>query len=103
MTVSRRLFLTDASALGLLATLLPELAAQQTSPGQPPSEDLPHDSYDFWNGFYNSVNPYHPDYGTKAASRGPTDQLPDPAAQTQYLHYSPDKKRLRYATDIEKD
>lgn len=95
--------MADATAIGLLAAALPELIAQETSSSQTPQDDLPHDSYDFWNGFYNSVNPYHPDYGTKAATRGPTDQLPDPAAQTQYLHYSTDKKRLRYATDIEKE
>ena len=42
-------------------------------------------------------------YGKKAASRGPKDQLPDPAAETQYLHYKSDQKKLRYATDIDKD
>jgi hypothetical protein len=105
MSVSRRLFLADASVFGLLAALLPELttAQNQTSPAQESSEDLPHDSFDFWNGFYDSVNPYSSNYGSKAATRGPTDQLPDPKAQTQYLHYSATKKRLRYATDIDKD
>jgi hypothetical protein len=39
-------------------------------------------------------------YGKKSASRGPKDQLPDPAAETQYLHYKSDEKRLRYATDV---
>ncbi len=104
MSLSRRHFLADASALGMLAAILPQLAAQaSTSQGSDSTEDLPHDSYDFWNGFYDSVNPYSPDYGNKAASRGPTDQLPDPHAQTQYLHYNSEKKRLRYASDIEKD
>jgi uncharacterized membrane protein YgcG len=42
-------------------------------------------------------------YGNKSASRGPKDQLPDPAAETQYLHYKGDSKRLRYATDITKE
>ncbi|MGB7266287.1 MAG: hypothetical protein WBC92_12300, partial [Terracidiphilus sp.] len=93
--------LADASALGMLAALLPQLDAQATA-SQASTEDLPHDSYDFWNGFYDSVNPYSPDYGTQSASRGPTDQLPDPKAQTQYLQYNPDKKRIRYASDIEK-
>ena len=102
MALSRRLFLADASALGLLAAFIPELTAAQASPDQGATEDLPHDSYDFWNGFYSSVNPLSPDYGTKSATRGPTDQLPDPAAQTQYLHYNADKKTLRYATDIDK-
>jgi len=105
MSLSRRLFLADASALGMLAALLPELAAQSaTSQEQATSEeDLPHDSYSFWNGFFDSVNPYSPDYGSKAASRGPLDQLPDPKAQTQYLHFDSNAKRLRYATDIQKD
>jgi hypothetical protein len=104
MALSRRNFLADASALGMLAALLPELAAAQASTAaQAPSEELPHDSYDFWNGFFDSVNPQSQNYGNKAASRGPTDQLPDPQAQTQYLHYDTEKKRLRYATDIQKE
>ncbi len=104
MSLSRRLFLADASALGMLAALLPQLAAQETAAQAPAAtEDLPHDSYDFWNGFFDSVNPYSSDYGNKAASRGPTDQLPDPKAQTQYLHYDSERKRLRYASDIQKE
>ncbi len=116
MPVSRRLFLADASALGMITALLPQLAAAQNAAAQnstasqksaaaaaTPPEDLPHDSYSFWNGFYDSVNPYSGNYGSKAASRGPTDQLPDPAAQTQYLHYDSDNKRLRYASDIKKE
>ncbi len=104
MAVSRRLFLADASALGMIAALLPQLAAEQAqAPQAAAAEDLPHDSYSFWNGFYDSVNPYSADYGSKAASRGPTDQLPDPQAQTQYLHYNTEKKRLRYASDIQKE
>ncbi|MGA2569237.1 MAG: hypothetical protein ABSF23_01845 [Terracidiphilus sp.] len=104
MSVSRRVFLADASALGMIAALLPQLAAGQTQASEAAgTEDLPHDSYDFWNGFYDSVNPYSKNYGTKAATRGPADQLPDPKAQTQYLHYSAEKKHLRYASDIEKE
>jgi hypothetical protein len=104
MPVSRRVFLADASALGMITALLPQLAAAQAStPPAVPAEDLPHDSYSFWNGFYDSVNPYSADYGSKAASRGPTDQLPDPEAQTQYLHYDSDNKRLRYASDIRRE
>jgi hypothetical protein len=103
MTLSRRSFVTDASMLGLLAALMPQLAADQDAAPQAPTDDTPHDSYDFWNGFFDSVNPYSQNYGNKAASRGPSDQLPDPAAETQYLHYSETKKRLRYATDIGKD
>jgi hypothetical protein len=108
MSVSRRRFVTDASALGLLTALLPELAAAQTSTAQTPpaqisDDDTPHDSYDFWNGFFDSVNPYSKNYGTKTATRGPKDQLPDPDAETQYLHYKADEKKLRYATDIGRD
>lgn len=102
MSISRRNFLADASMLGLMSALLPELAAAQTESSQISAEDLPHDSYDFWNGFFDSVNPNSSTYGNKAASRGPEDQLPDPAAQTQYLHYDTNRKRLRYASDIEK-
>ena len=64
---------------------------------------MPHDSYDFWGGFFDSVNPYSQNYGNKAASRGPTDQLPDPQTQTQYLHYDSGRRRLRYATDIQRE
>lgn len=102
MSVSRRRFVADASSLGLFAALLPELAAAQAGAPQSNDEDTPHDSYSFWNGFFDSVNPYSPTYGKKSATRGPTDQLPDPAAMTQYLQYKSDEKRLRYATDIEK-
>jgi len=104
MPVSRRLFLADASALGMIAALLPQLAAAQNSSQVEASEaDAPHDSYSFWNGFFDSVNPYAADYGNKAATRGPSDQLPDPEAQTQYLHFDSENRRLRYATDIQKE
>jgi hypothetical protein len=89
--------------LGLLSALLPELAAAQAQSSEAAAEDLPHDSYGFWNGFFDSVNPYSSTYGNKAATRGPGDQLPDPAAQTQYLHYDTTNKRLRYASDIQKE
>jgi hypothetical protein len=106
MSVSRRSFIADASALGLLTALLPELAraqaAEQTSAPGGSAADTPHDSYDFWNGFFDSVNPYASNYGKKSATRGPGDQLPDPGAETQYLHYLSDQKQLRYATDIDK-
>jgi len=100
MSLSRRSFITDASFLALLTAMMPELAAAQNAAPQAPAEDTPHDSYDFWNGFFDSVNPLSPNYKNKAASRGPKDQLPDPATETQYLHYKGDSKRLRYATDI---
>lgn len=106
MSVSRRYFVMDVSALGLLAAFLPDLAAAQDAEhktAQTVAEDTPHDSYDFWNGFFDSVNPYSPNYGKKESTRGPESQLPDPAAMTQYLHYKADDKKLRYATDIGKD
>ena len=111
MTVSRRHFLADASALAMIAALVPELAAGQssapgaftTTPGAFPTEDLPHDSFSFWNGYFDSVNPYSKNYGVKAFSRGPADQLPDPQAQTQYLHYDGENRRLRYASDIRRE
>jgi hypothetical protein len=109
MATSRRNFLADASVLGMLAAFLPDLAAAQsavaaqTSSEADASADAPHDSYDFWNGFFDSVNPNAPNYGTKTATRGPADQLPDPQAQTQYLHYDTDNKRLRYASDIKRE
>jgi hypothetical protein len=103
MSLSRRAFVADASALSLLVAILPELAMGQNAAPQAASDDTPHDSYDFWNGFFDSVNPSSKTYGQKSASRGPKDQLPDPKAETQYLHYSADAKRLRYATDINKD
>ncbi len=103
MSVSRRRFVADASALGILMALMPELAAAQNAAPQAASDDTPHDSYDFWSGFFDSVNPLAPNYGQKSASRGPGDQLPDPEVETQYLHYQDSAKRLRYATDISKD
>ena len=103
MSISRRRFLTDASSLGLLVAMLPELADAQAKAVPVSPEEAPHDSYDFWNGFFDSVNPYSQDYGKKSASRGPQDQLPEPGAQTQYLHYRSEEKKLRYATDIEKE
>jgi hypothetical protein len=103
MSLSRRSFVADASFIGLLTALMPELAAAQNAAPQAAAEDTPHDSYDFWNGFFDSVNPSSHNYGNKAASRGPKDQLPDPATETQYLHYKSESKRLRYATDIAKE
>jgi hypothetical protein len=105
---TRRDFLADASVFGMLAAMFPGLTAAQNSAADHASspnagEDAPHDSFDFWNGFFDSVNPYATDYGSKVATRGPADQLPDPQAQTQYLHYDADNKRLRYASDIKKE
>ncbi|HEX4756505.1 MAG TPA: hypothetical protein VH308_00935 [Terracidiphilus sp.] len=103
MSLSRRRFVADASFVGLLTALMPELAASQDAVQPAATDDTPHDSYDFWNGFFDSVNPMSQNYGQKSATRGPADQLPDPAVETQYLHYHSDNKRLRYATDIQKE
>ena len=102
MSISRRRFVSGASALGLFGALLPELVSAQITPPPASTEDLPHSSSDFWHGFYDSVNPLSPNYGANAA-RAAKDQLADPAAETQYLHYNESAKMLRYATDIEKD
>ena len=103
MSLTRRHFVMDASLLAMVTALMPELAAAQNAAHAGDPDDTPHDSYDFWNGFFDSVNPYSKTYGQKSATRGPKDQLPDPAAETQYLHYKGDSKRLRYATDIGKE
>jgi uncharacterized membrane protein YgcG len=104
MSVSRRRFVGNGLAIGLLSSLLPPEAAEalsQQSGAAPDPADTPHDSFDFWSGFYDEVNPHSSSYGT--AGRGATGGLPDPTLQTQYLHYKPDDAKLRYATDISKD
>ena len=100
MPLSRRDLMSEAPILGLLAALAPEIKAAQSQVPEVTIEEAPHDSYAFWNGFFDSVNPNVQSSGQKAATRGPTDQLPDPGVQTQYLHYKSDEKRLRYATEI---
>jgi uncharacterized membrane protein YgcG len=82
---------------------MPQLAAAQQASAPASTGDTPHDSYDFWNGFFDSVNPDSRNYGSKTATRGPADQLPDPEVETQYLHYKSDDRLLRYATDIKKE
>ena len=85
-----------------LLSLSPRLFSMQTPLPGPESdvssEDAPHDAYEFWNGFFDSVNIGSPEYqkGARAGTAG----LADPAAETQYLHYKADAKQLRYATDI---
>jgi hypothetical protein len=108
MSVSRRRFVGNGLAIGLLSSLLPPEAAEalaQQSGAAPSADadtaDTPHDSFDFWSGFYDEVNPHSSSYGT--AGRGATGGLPDPTLQTQYLHYKSDESKLRYATDIPKD
>ena len=103
MSLSRRDLMSEAPILGLLAAMAPELSAARAEVPQVSIEDAPHDSYSFWNGFFDSVNPDIQSSGQKAATRGPTDQLPDPGVQTQYLHYKSDEKKLRYATEIGKE
>ena len=113
MSVSRRNFLSSAAAMGLLTTMLtPEQlsalqdaksnGSQDAKDSGQNEEELPHDSPAFWGGFYDVVNPASPDYGKKAGTRG-SESLADPKLDAQYLHYSPDEKRLRYATTIEKN
>ena len=108
MSVTRRNFVGNTLALGLLSSMLPPEAAsalaQQSAASSEPGDtphDAPHDSFDFWSGFYDSVDPHSSSYGT--AGRGATGGLADASLQTQYLHYHSDLGRLRYATDIEKN
>lgn len=103
MSVTRRNFVGNGLALGLLSSLLPPeaasaLAQQPAAPSEP--ADAPHDAFDFWSGFYDSVDPQSSSYGT--SGRGATGGLADASLQTQYLHYHTDLGRLRYATDITK-
>ena len=96
MPLSRRTFSGNALALAFASALFQAdcaLAEAEVS-----SAEAPHDAYEFWNGFFDSVNTANPDYqkGARAGTAG----LADPAAETQYLHYKADAKQLRYATDI---
>jgi hypothetical protein len=100
MNLSRRDLMSEASIMGLLAAMAPELKAAQAEASKTSGDDAPHDSFNFWNGFFDGMDPAK---GQVAVSRGPADQLPDPAVQTQYLQYQTDKKTLRYATEIGKD
>lgn len=100
MSLSRRELFSDASILSLLAAMAPELSKARAQAPQASNDEAPHDSFSFWDGFYDSVNPTLHGPGQAAAKRGATDQLPDPGVQTQYLHYNSDQKKLLYATDI---
>jgi hypothetical protein len=100
MSISRRNFVNSSPFLAVLAQIAPQLNAAQAAGPAVSEHEFPHDSYDFWNGFFDSVNPDMQSAGGKAASRGPTDQLPDPGVQTRYLHYSSDQKKLHYASEI---
>jgi hypothetical protein len=105
MSVSRRHFVGNGLALGLLAQMLPPEAAaafaQAPAAARPDPSEAPHDSFDFWSGFYDEVNPHSASYGK--VGRGATGGLADASLQTQYLHYHPDIGHLRYATDISKN
>jgi hypothetical protein len=103
MTLSRRDLMSETPILGLLAALAPELNAARAEVPQASLEEAPHDSYSFWNGFFDSVNPNLQGPGQKPITRGPTDQLPDPTVQTRYLHYKSADKKLRYASGIGTD
>jgi hypothetical protein len=106
MLPTRRNFLGNVTALGLLATsFTPEnihVLKQQVQTDSASQEQLPHDSPGFWSGFYDTVNPSSPEYGGKNATRG-SDSLVDAKLETQYFHYKSDEKKLRYATSIGKD
>ena len=103
MSLSRRDLMSEAPIFGLLAAMAPELKAAQAEVAKVSNEDAPHDSYAFWNGFFDSVNPELQGSGQKVATRGPTDQLPDPGVQTRYLHFKSEEKKLRAATEIGKE
>jgi hypothetical protein len=100
MSISRRTFSSNALALAFASALF-----HADGLGMPradvSSADAPHDAYEFWNGFFDSVNTSSADYhkGARAGTAG----LADPTAETQYLHYKADAKQLRYATDIAQD
>ncbi len=99
MSISRRTFSGNALALAFASALLgSDEALAVPGSGMAFSEEAPHDAYEFWNGFFNSVNMSSPDYqkGARAGTAG----LADPAAETQYLHYKAEAQQLRYATDI---
>jgi hypothetical protein len=97
MPLSRRTFSGNALALAF-ASVLFDLDAAALPRSDVSSPEAPHDAYEFWNGFFDSVNTANPDFqkGARAGTAG----LADPTAETQYLHYKADSKQLRYATDI---
>jgi len=101
MPVSRRRFVSNAVALGLLSSILPAEEASalvQESTTSTASEDYPHDPYEFWNGFFDSVNPE-----TDQRGRDVGQGLPDPSLQTQYLQYLDTTHSLRWAYQIGKE
>ena len=97
MSISRRTFSGNALALAFASALFNADAFARAG-SDVSSAEAPHDAYEFWNGFFDSVNISSPEYqkGARAGTAG----LADAAAETQYLHYKADAKQLRYATDI---
>jgi hypothetical protein len=75
MPLSRRTFSGNALALAFASALFDLSAAARADVS---SAEAPHDAYEFWNGFFDSVNTLSPDYkkGARAGSAG----LADPAA-----------------------
>jgi hypothetical protein len=100
MSISRRTFSGNALALAFASAMFDADSASALGRYDVSSADAPHDAYEFWNGFFDSVNISSPGY--KQGARAGTAGLQDPAAETQYLHYKADEERLRYATDIDK-
>src|ERR1700748_750629 len=101
MSMSRRSLSGNELALAFASGLFNVDPALGMRSGDVSSADAPHDAYEFWNGFFDSVNPASPDYHKGA--RGGSAGLPDSALETQYLHYRADSKQLRYAYDIKND
>jgi hypothetical protein len=101
MSISRRSFSGNALALAFASAFFNADPALGLRSGDTPSADAPHDAYEFWNGFFDSVNTASPDYkkGARAGSAG----VVAPDVETQYLHYKAEAKKLRYATDINHD
>jgi hypothetical protein len=100
MSISRRTFSGNGLALAFASAMFHADTASALGRFDVPSAEAPHDAYEFWSGFFDSVNTSSPDY--KKGARAGTAGLQDPAAETQYLHYKADEEKLRYATEIEK-
>jgi hypothetical protein len=100
MSISRRTFSGNALALAFASAMFHPDSASALGRYDVSSAEAPHDAYEFWNGFFDSVNTSSPGYqqGARAGTAG----LQDPAAETQYLHYKADEEKLRYATEIDK-
>ncbi len=100
MSISRRTFSGNALALAFASAFFNADTALALHESGVSSEEAPHDAYEFWSGFFDSV---HGSPNFQQGARAGTAGLADPAAETQYLHYKADAKQLRYATDITHD